>query len=369
MPRKVTRAGPYAASMAGRMTAVDLFAGAGGATQGLRDAGFKVLAAIENDAVAAATYRRNHRRTRVYQADIRAIDPVQMSRELRIKPGELSLLQACPPCQTFSTLRMGRSKGPDDDLILQVARFARALKPAEDLGKFFFDFKPAAIVVENVPGLGSHRRFKSLLRQLRALDYGTRTYEVDAVDLGVAQRRKRLIMLAVRSLDGRTMPKSLLEALPLAFERSPTTVGEVLAIAAAAPRPDELDRHRQSRPLVARRIKAIPRGGSRFDLPSELRLNCHNRLTATAATGSYGRMRADEPAPTMTTRCTTPACGRFIHPTKDRGITLREAALIQGFPVTYAFAGGYDQIERQIGNAIPVRMALGVAQIVSRLLS
>lgn len=72
---------------------------------------------------------------------------------------------------------------------------------------------------------------------------------------------------------------------------------------------------------------------------------------------SYGRVRADDVAPTMTTRCTTPACGAFVHPTEHRGLTLREAATFQTFPPDYVFEGGYDAVERQIGNAEPVRMA------------
>lgn len=79
-------------------------------------------------------------------------------------------------------------------------------------------------------------------------------------------------------------------------------------------------------------------------------------------------MRLDEPAPTLTTRCTTPACGRFLHPTKDRGITLREAALIQSFPRGYQFEGTYQAIEAQIGNAVPVRMAEGLALAAAELL-
>ena len=91
---------------------------------------------------------------------------------------------------------------------------------------------------------------------------------------------------------------------------------------------------------------------------------CHKNLKQRHATGPYGRMRADEPAPTLTTRCTTVSCGSFIHPSEDRGITLREAALIQTFPQTYSFAGGYDSIERQIGNALPPKVAELVARAV-----
>ncbi|BBJ43388.1 hypothetical protein SSPO_061060 [Streptomyces antimycoticus] len=126
---------------------------------------------------------------------------------------------------------------------------------------------------------------------------------------------------------------------------------------------DPLNRHRNSSDKVRRRIEAIPVGGGRFDLPEEHQLDCHKRLGTKHATASYGRIKWDAPAPTMTTRCTTPACGTFVHPEQNRGITLREAAALQTFPSDYDFEGDYGSIERQIGNAVPVRMAsvLGVA--------
>ena len=116
--------------------------------------------------------------------------------------------------------------------------------------------------------------------------------------------------------------------------------------------------------MTVKRIKHIPIGGNRFDLPRSYQLKCHIKLRSRQCGASYGRLRIDEVAPTMTSRCTTPACGSFIHPTEHRGITLREAALIQTFPPSYKFEGGYDQIERQIGNAVPVLLAKAVANSV-----
>jgi DNA (cytosine-5)-methyltransferase 1 len=112
-----------------------------------------------------------------------------------------------------------------------------------------------------------------------------------------------------------------------------------------------------------RRIRAIEPGGSRRDLPLELQLQCHLRLVKGGAQSVYGRIDANKPAPTMTTRCTTPSCGRFVHPVEHRGLTLREAATLQTFPRSYRFVGTYDSIEKQIGNAVPVGMAheLGTA--------
>ncbi|HEY3298099.1 MAG TPA: DNA cytosine methyltransferase, partial [Armatimonadota bacterium] len=106
--------------------------------------------------------------------------------------------------------------------------------------------------------------------------------------------------------------------------------------------------------------------GTRYDLPPKYQLDCHQGVKGASA--SYSRIVADEPAPTLTTRCTTPACGQFIHPTEHRAITLREAALLQTFPPSYRFIGTYGEIERQIGNAVPVRMACALGIIAKGML-
>jgi DNA (cytosine-5)-methyltransferase 1 len=113
---------------------------------------------------------------------------------------------------------------------------------------------------------------------------------------------------------------------------------------------------------VLDRIRAIPVNGSRFDLPTKLQLACHGRLKSRVATTAYSRLPTTGPAPTLTTRCTTPSCGQFIHPRADRGLTLREAAILQSFPLTYRFLGKYGEIERQIGNAVPVQVVRLLAE-------
>lgn len=335
-------------------TALDLFAGAGGATEGLRAAGFDVVGAVENDSAAATSYRLNHPSVRLWDVDIRRLPAAHAMRELGLRRGELTLLKACPPCQGFSSMAEGRARVNEEqnDLVLHTIRFVRALRPR-------------AVLLENVPGLGRDARAKRLLGALHELGYASRQYKVNAVDFGVPQRRKRLIILAARGLRSKLpddlSPHGLDGDLPpdVSVKSAFQQLAEDLVPG------DPLNRHRTLSEKVARRVSAVPVGGSRFDLPADLQLDCHVRLSGSrSATGSYGRLRLEDPAPTMTTRCTTPACGSFIHPTEPRGITLREAATLQTFPVTYQFAGGYDQIERQIGNAVPVRMATALGEVV-----
>ncbi|MFE2450173.1 DNA cytosine methyltransferase [[Kitasatospora] papulosa] len=337
-------------------SAVDLFAGAGGATRGLRDAGFQMLAAVENDSEAAETYRRNHPKVRLTVEDIRTVEPRGLLIGAGAPPGQLDLLKACPPCQGFSTLARGLVDERRNDLVLDTFRFVEALQPR-------------IVLLENVPGLARDRRFPELSHLLTESGYRLSSGTLDAAAFGVPQRRKRFICFAVRKDVPFGFDGNLLELLPPRFRTTPRTARHALAHLARYSRPDDpLDVHRQSSAAVGARIAAIPVGGNRFDLPEEHQLDCHKRLTARTAASSYGRIKLDEPAPTMTTRCTTPACGTFIHPTENRGLTLREAATFQTFPLNYRFHGHYGSIERQIGNAVPVRMAKGLGLIASAIL-
>ena len=340
-------------------TAVELFAGAGGTSQGLADAGFRVLAAIENDPAAAATLRLNHAGMEVLEGDIREICPKSLQELLSLNPGELTLLAACPPCQGFSTLGRGDPDDSRNDLVAEIWRFAR-------------EFRPAAVLIENVAGFGRDSRSAQLFRQLRAIGYSVRSWIVDARDFGVPQHRRRLIAIAVRDLNAVKLPEDLREALPSEFptQAEPADV----AMAAAGPIDIGTDPLHATRPLseiALERIRNIPPGGSHRDLPEHLRLACHERLRRAGkggATSPYGRIREGEPSPTMTTRCTTVSCGRFVHPREDRAISLREAALLQTFPPDYAFTGTHPAIERQVGNALPVRLAQAAGLIVKDLL-
>ncbi|WP_412519733.1 DNA cytosine methyltransferase [Actinomadura madurae] len=335
---------------------MDLFAGAGGATAGLRQAGISVLGAVENDPQAVESFRANHPEVLLKSCDIRLVDPEAFRRELGLRRGSLDLLKACPPCQGFSSLASGEIDESRNDLVLDIANFV-------------LSFKPRVILLENVPGLARDNRLSQLLEQLSAEGYRFRQYRVDASTLGVPQRRKRLIVLGVSRAVRRQLPEVIAEMIPDSFDLTKTTVGDVLQELEWHILPDDpLNRYRNSSPEVAARIAAVPINGNRFDLPREHQLACHKRLSGRRATASYGRIRLDDLAPTMTTRCTTPACGTFIHPTKNRGLTLREAAAFQTFPPTYRFIGHYGSIEQQIGNAVPVRMAAALGEVVRTLL-
>jgi DNA (cytosine-5)-methyltransferase 1 len=306
---------------------------------------------VEYEQDAAASYRLNHPTTRLWEEDISGLAATAMRDALGLEQGDLGLLKACPPCQGFSSLSEGRIAPNDarNDLVGHTVRFVRA-------------FRPRAVLLENVPGLGRDRRLAELLGHLHALGYAARSYSVNAVDFGVPQRRRRLIVVALRGLRSK-LPKALTPADP----ETPVSVRSAFEeLERNDLRDDALSSTREVSDTVRRRIEAIPVGGNRLDLPPDLQLDCHVKLTGSVAMGSYARMKWDEPSSTMTTRCTTPSSGPFIHPQEHRPITLREAATLQTFPPTYRFTGSNTSIERQIGNAVPVLMA---GRIAAQLLS
>lgn len=345
----------YGFAVSAALNAIDLFSGAGGASQGLREAGYTVLAAVENDPNAAETFRANHTDTRMLDRDIQRVHAPALARSLRASQTRLDLLTACPPCQPFSTLGSGDPEDRRNRLVSSLGRFVRHLRPR-------------VVLLENVPGLRCEPRFARLVADLAA-DYRVRQYVVQAADFGVPQERRRVIVLGIERSRSIEPPRDLLGALPADFDISPRTAGEALAAAKTlSAKRDPTHRARTPQPKTLERIRAVAQGGGRTELPDHLQLACHARLGQRHATSIYGRIDPKRPAPTMTTRCTTPSCGRFIHPSEDRGLTLREAALLQTFPLDYKFFGNHGSVERQIGNAVPPRLARALGLIVANVI-
>jgi len=338
------------------LTAIDLCSGAGGVTTGYKAAGISVLAAVDTDTEARSTYAANHPEVRLLPDDLAQLDPSALLTELGIRPRELDILTACVPCQTFSSLGVNarRKRDPRNRLVMRIGAFVDALKPR-------------ALVMENVPGLREQRRFTLLLGRLRRMGYGVWFGVVDAADFGVPQRRRRLVLIALRDEEDAQVPELTPTHPSLKGMRRRKVVRQVLKLVRVRAKRDPLAQtRREFPPLIAKRIAAIPlHGGSRTSLNAELELSCHKALAAGGAGSSYGRMRYDDLAPTLTTRCTTPACGRFLHPRANRPITLREAACLQTFPLRYVFNGGTMSVQAQVGNAVPPRLAKAIAIVIA----
>ena len=320
-----------------RYKAIDLFAGAGGLTEGLKQAGFDVVGAVENNTLAVETYEKNHPTTHVWSEDIIKLSGNKMRRALGLRRGELVLLAGCPPCQGFSTMRTGNGsrkiEDPQNDLIYHFLRFVGA-------------FRPRTIMMENVPGLAADERFNVFRSTLERIGYRVDAKIQDVADHGVPQRRHRLILLAGRGT-------VINFAKPL---KRKTFVRQAFRGLAQPHRSkDNLHNVKEKRSdKVMAFIKDIPKdGGSRLDLGIDRQLECHKKLNGYKDV--YGRMAWDDVAPTITTGCFNPSKGRFLHPVQNRCITLREAALLQSFPPRYSFSlkGGKTGVATMIGNALP----------------
>ncbi|CAG0978777.1 partial DNA (cytosine-5)-methyltransferase 1, partial [Anaerolineae bacterium] len=315
-------------------TAIDLFSGCGGLSLGLRLAGFDVCGAVEVDPDAVQTYRLNHRSARVISRDIRKVNPSEL---LGKRHKRVDLLAACPPCQGFSRIRSRNGSNRHRDfrngLVREVLRFVAKLLPS-------------AVVLENVPQLASHWQGALLRRGLRRLGYEINQAVIDVAELGLPQRRKRYVLVAGLGWKPNLpalSPMRLSVRKALAHLPPVGTAGDPLH-----------DWQRKHSTRILRLISMVPKdGGSRRSIDRSLLAACHKKTSGFRDV--YGRMSWDDVSPTITGGCINPSKGRFIHPAEDRAITLREAALLQGFPSRYSFPTelGIYRIATLIGNAFP----------------
>lgn len=323
-----------------KYNSIDLFSGCGGQTEGLHQAGFitKVAVEIVRDAVLA--FKLNHQETFVIEKDIRLIEASEILEKLNGEP--LHLLAGCPPCQGFSSIRrLNKKENVGDDrnsLILEYLRLVRALKPL-------------TIMMENVPGLKEYHLFKFLLQELKELGYNPRVEVINVKNYGVAQSRKRLIMVG-----------SLIGDLSIAHATNQkVTVRDVIGnLELIEETKDFVHKIIPKHTLqVLERIKLTPKnGGSSKDLPKEYILKCHQG-TNIGFNDVYGRLRWDDYSATITGGCLNPSKGRFLHPEYDRCITAREAALLQSFPIDYKFPKEISKtaLALLIGNALPPKFS------------
>ncbi len=336
------------------VAAIDLFCGVGGLSYGLEAAGVNILAGADIDPSCRYPFEANITGARFLERDARLLAPEELA---EIWPQDsLRLLAGCAPCQPFSPYQRGRGT-PSDSRWSLLREFGRLVRATE----------PELVTTENVPRLMGTSVFGAFLELLRELDYSIAYRTCNCADYGLPQKRRRLVLIASR-LGPIDIPEGYLSGL------QPKTVGDAIRrmppiASGEVNATDPLHRSRTLQDINRQRIQASAPGGSWRDWPEELRVPCHRRASGRRFRNVYARMSWDEPAPTLTTYFYNFGAGRFGHPEQDRAISIREGAILQGFPAEYDFVESgspisFTTLGRLIGNAVPPPLGAAIGQTI-----
>lgn len=338
---------------------IDLFCGIGGLTYGLAKEGLNVVAGYDLDASCEYAYSQNNN-VKFYCSDVANLNAKEL--KAHFKGADVKILVGCAPCQPFSTYAFKSDNKKKWRLLYQ---FSRLIEEA----------KPDIISMENVPRLAKFDKepvFPDFVSKLKKLGYYVDYKIVNCADYGIPQYRKRLVLLASKFGAISIIPKT---HQPKNYKTVKDAIGK-LPILKSGEKDTNDPLHRASKlsPLNMQRIKQSKPGGSWKDWDEELLLDCHKKSSGSTYVSVYGRMKWNEPSPTMTTHCTGIGNGRFGHPEQDRAITLREAALLQSFPKKYKFCKKGNsfkvkEISTHIGNAVPVKLGQVIGRSIQKHIS
>jgi len=365
--------------------ALDFFAGAGGLSEGLREAGVNVIYANEIDQWAKETYKRNHPETVINCGDIRKLTRESISMELKGKPHtleEIDIIVGGPPCQGFSIIGQRYIDDPRNRLFQEFLRIVK-------------EVRPKSFIMENVFGLlsidnGSIR--DNIIRLFTEAGYIVTPPKIlTAADYGVPQMRRRVFFIGIRGdlsaeplhyPETTHVPKmehggSLLPSYVTVNEAISDLPSEVIeskgtnvveTVEYGCSPKSEFQRsmragsksvynHHTKRfmELRQKRVDCLGEGDTKACLPEHLQAGGHDN--------KYRRLASSKPAPTLTAHMSKDLSD-FIHPRHNRSITVREAARLQSFPDTYVFVGSEFQQLKQIGNAVPPRLGAAVVKAV-----
>ena len=338
--------------------AIDLFCGAGGLTRGLLDAGVQVSAGYDTDQMCRFPYEHNNPGTTFHQRSVTELTGRDLARHY--PKGHARILVGCAPCQTFSKYTQGlkNQRDPKWTLLRDFARLVR-------------ESKPHIVSMENVAELQRHEIFDDFMSVLADEGFhfteDPKKWVVYCPDYGVPQHRRRIVIVASRL--------GPIELIPPTHRPSEyRTVADVLRKlpplgAGEVSETDALHRTSGLSARNLRRIRASKPGGTWREWPRMLRADCHKEESGAHYSSVYGRMEWGKPSPTITTQFYGFGNGRFGHPEQDRGLSLREGAILQSFPKTYRFAEPATdfhtkRIGKLIGNAVPVRVGVAIGKTI-----
>ena len=332
---------------------------------GARQAGLRVAVAIEKDVHAANTYRKNHPDCNVYLGDIRDLSDDEARRIPRGSEG--TVIFGGPPCQGFSysNTRTRNRDNADNWLFAEFIRFVRLLLPE------FVVFENVRGIVDTAAGVFQDH----VLGQLAEAGYNLSRGLLNAKDHGVPQDRARFFLIGARNGGSIPLPtrqsdyaltvKDAISDLPrlangastswLPYRRKATSPYAQKLRGDAVGCPNHLVTRNAAH--ILRRYAHIPPGGNWESIPPVLMANYQDR--SRCHTGIYRRLRYDHPASVIANF----RKNMLVHPTHDRGLSVREAARIQSFPDSYEFCGSIGFQQQQVGNAVPPLLAKAVFEV------
>ena len=378
---------------------IDLFSGAGGLSEGLREAGFTSIYANEVMRCYAGTYAQNHPEAIVDQCDIRSLDVKAVRALLGLKVGELDLIAGGPPCQGFSINAPKRSSEDERNHLFRSYL------------DFVEEFRPRAVLIENVPGLVSFENgqtLQAILTALDEIDYQADVKILYAPHYGVPQTRWRTVILALRdsenpldafpspvrsapirvnftsNFDGRnivSLPTKLelpkFTSVSDAIDDLPVLDNGAACAESSEYRTDPQNgfqramrassvgvlNHRSAKigKINQERLAFIPPGGNWTNIPHDLLPKGMKRARRSDHTKRYGRVDPTGLASTILTKC-DPHWGAYFHYNQDRVFSVREAARIQTFPDHFQFLGTLSEQYEQVGNAVPPLLAAAIGK-------
>lgn len=321
-------------------------------TRGLLDAGVSVKAGFDIEESCRYAYEANNKGAQFFAKSVGDVTAEELTNIWSSAGKSIRLLAGCAPCQPFSTAANTapiKKNSKEDPRYFLLNEFSRLIRETQ----------PELVTMENVPKVLLHKPFLDFVEVLKCQGYSVSYRVISCEKIGVAQTRKRLVLLASRIGE---VDSDLYKLVDIKETLNVGALLDTLDPIEGGGRSDKDLMHfaRRLTPINIQRIRASKPGGSWTDWPESLRAECHKRDSGATYPSVYSRLDPSKPAPTITTQFYNYGAGRFGHPTQDRALTPREAALIQSFPKDYQFVEdnsvGMDRIGKMIGNAVPPKL-------------
>lgn len=337
-----------------KISAIDLFCGIGGLSYGLKNSEIPVVAGVDIDDSCKYAFEENVG-GEFLPLDITKIDGDEIKKKYWYEDEIVKVLVGCAPCQPFSTHSNKNKHKQSNSKWYLLNEFKRLVD----------ETNPEIVSMENVPNLANQQIFTDFVNFLEDKKYYVSYSNVFCPNYGIPQKRQRLVLLASIYGEIKLIPETHTVENYVTLQKAighlpPVNAGEVC-------KSDPLHRARNLTEINLKRIRASKPNGTWRDWNEELQLECHKRSTGKTYVSVYGRMAWGEPSSTITTQFHLYGTGRFGHPTQDRALTIREAALLQTFPSSYKFYENEEDISitklgMHIGNAVPVDLGYVIGE-------